>query len=342
MAAFESSRSRDFITHDQRSNDKRLPALLPPRPPGQQEDATPRGLASVFTRKRESVDTQSELMTAIVPLTQLIAAASSSSSSGATPSPAPPTQKRKRVRLKTERRREQCKNNQARYRDRQRGFVRELEEGAQQLQQEIRRLTVRRYTLCYGVQTKHNVWNVAVEYFRLLRYGFLMPLCGSGADAASPETEIHEQECFFRAAMADDVGVGELKGVDALIEQWRRYSSYFGSLHLQLNRMEQQPLGDMVAVATLGLTITEATLQFVFPHLLAAHHYSVRLLNQRLECSCTVRFTWDDSTGRVTRLDSTIDLLSPLLRVLGSLEDVSHVVGEALITPAYLIGEIYY
>ncbi|KAE9172977.1 hypothetical protein PF005_g26472 [Phytophthora fragariae] len=314
MAAFESSRSRDFITHDQRSNDKRLPALLPPRPPGQQEDATPR-------------------------------AASSSSSSGATPSPAPPTQKRKRVRLKTERRREQCKNNQARYRDRQRGFVRELEEGAQQPQQEIRRLTVRRYTLCYGVQTKHNVWNVAVEYFRLLRYGFLMPLCGSVADAASPETEIHEQECFFRAAMADDVGVGELKGVDALIEQWKRYSSYFGSLHLQLNRMEQQPLGDMVAVATLSLTITEATLQYVFPHLLAVPHYSSltpRLLNQRLECSCTVRFTWDDSTGRVARLDSTIDLLSPLLRVLGSLEDVSHVVGEALITPAYLIGEIYY
>ncbi|KAE8985634.1 hypothetical protein PF005_g30467 [Phytophthora fragariae] len=38
----------------------------------------------------------------------------------------------------------------------------------------------------------------------------------------------------------------------------------FGSLPLQLKRMEQQPLGDMVAVATLSLTITEAMLQYVF------------------------------------------------------------------------------
>lgn len=49
---------------------------------------------------------------------------------------------------------------------------------------------------------------------------------------------------------------------------------------------------------------------------------------------------WDDSTGRVTRLDTAIDFLSPLLRALGSLEDVSYVLGEARITPACLIGEI--
>lgn len=122
---------------------------------------------------------------------------------------------------------------------------------------------------------------------------------------------------------------------------------------MKLKRLEQQPLGNVVATATLSLTITEATLRYVFPHLLAlegsqshsedlgrASPLYARLLRERLECPCTVRFMWDDSTGRVTRLDTAIDFLSPLLRALGSLEDVSYVLGEARITPACLIGEI--
>ncbi|KAJ8538960.1 hypothetical protein ON010_g12910 [Phytophthora cinnamomi] len=360
MAAFEANRmlsSRDFVRGNPRLEDTRLPSLLPPRPPEQQETTSPRDLASAFTRKREPADTKSELMSALVPLTQLITAAKSSTSpseaDSATVEPTPKP-KRKRIRLKTERRRQQCRNNQARYRDRQRGFVRELEEGVQQLQVEIQRLTVRRHTLCYGAQTKSNVWNVVVEYFRLLRYGFLMPFRGMETSVdSSSESELRDQEYFLRATMADNVAIGELTGVEALIEQWKRYSSYFGSLHLQLKRMEEQPLGAMVATATLSLTITEATLRCVFPHLLATgvpHAYNegidrnsslyYRLLTQRLECPCTVRFMWDDTTGRVTRLDSTMDLLSPLLRVLSSLEDVSYVLGEALITPSHLIGEV--
>ncbi|KAF1792270.1 hypothetical protein GQ600_4610 [Phytophthora cactorum] len=45
-----------------------------------------------------------------------------------------------------------------------------------------------------------------------------------------------------------------------------------------------------------------------------------RLLGQRLDCICSVRFSWDDSSGRVTRLRGTMDFLKPLLQVLGNLE----------------------
>ncbi|GMF46492.1 unnamed protein product [Phytophthora fragariaefolia] len=363
MATYYISRrfgSRDLISDNQRPEEKvpaPLPALLPPRPPRQQEVVSPRRLAPTFTRKREVLDTQSEIMTAQMPITQLIAAANTSKSTGIadtrTLNPTPPVKpKRKRIRAKTERRREQCRNNQARYRDRQRGFVRELEESVQKLQDEIQRLTLRRHTLCYGEQTKHSPWRVVVEYFRLLRYGFLMPISGWDANCSNEPT-FPDQVYFLRAVLADDVVIGELTGVDAFIEQWKRYSSYFGSLHLHLKRMEEQTLGGITATATLSLTITEASLRHVFPHLLesnveefeydnAGRVYPLhsRLLGQRLECSCTMHFVWDDMTGRVTRIDFMMDLLSPLLRVLGNLEDVTYVLGKASLTPAYSIGEV--
>lgn len=227
------------------------------------------------------------------------------------------------------------------------------------LQEEIQKLTKERHTLCCGIQTKNNVRNVVVEYFRLFRYGFLMPLhkMESTASAAA----LQEQEYFLRAVVASDVAFGELYGVDALIDQWQRYSSCFGNLYFQLNRMEQQPLGAMKASATLSLTITEATLRNVFPHLLGQANREIdhdndndsdnesdagysplctHLLGRRLDCRCSMRFLWDASAGRGTRLDFTMDLLTPILSILGKLEDASYVLEQALITPEYLIGEM--
>ncbi|KAG3136417.1 hypothetical protein PI126_g17829 [Phytophthora idaei] len=56
------------------------------------------------------------------------------------------------------------------------------------------------------------------------------------------------------------------------------------------------------------------------------------LLNQRLSVSGSVRFDWDTSTGRVIRLESKVDLMTPMLQLLGSLEDVARVFDKALVT----------
>ncbi|KAG7392407.1 hypothetical protein PHYPSEUDO_000815 [Phytophthora pseudosyringae] len=348
-----------------------LPPLLPPKQPandGQRDATSPRRLAPLFTRKRETprpMDAQSELLSVLVPLTKLIAdskAATSPPIAEAAPTALSPPEakpkRKKRIRPKTERRRQQCRNNQAQYRERQRGYIREIEESVGDLQREIQELNKERHTLCYGIQTKNNPWNVVVEYFRLFRYGFLVSMCEIELSGVLPTTDLNDQEYFLRAVMASEVAFGELSGVDLLIDQWRLYSSCFGHLHLQLNRMEQHPLGAMVASATLSLTITEATLRYVFPHLLVQAKAGAdndednggqavinsplcyQLLGQRLDCRCSVRFSWDESTGRVTSLACTMDLLTPLLRVLGNLEDVSYVLEHALMTPEYLIGEM--
>jgi len=344
MAAFDSTRE-SFGT----ARIPWLPALLPPRKSvadvhQDAEGSSIRQLAPLFTRKRdapEPPDAQCALLSVLVPLTKLMADTKPSTSpASADPVPKPlsaaqPKPKRKRIRLKTDRRREQCRNNQARYRDRQRGFVHDLEQNIQELGKEIQELTKKRHTLCYGVQTKNNVWSVVVEYFRLLRYGFLTRV------QTSPTTELQDQELFLRATVHDEV--------DALIEQWQRYSCCFGSLSLKLLRMEEQPFGAMATSSTLSLTITETTLRNVFPHLVGRTsaddterhdtylRIGSRLLGRRLDCQCRVRFSWDDESGRVTRLDATMDLLSPLLRALGSVEDVSYALEQALLTPSYLI-----
>lgn len=120
--------------------------------------------------------------------------------------------------------------------------------------------------------------------------------------------------------------------------------------HFPAEKKEEQPHGALVASASLSVTITETSLRRVFPHLLADSGARAedcgfvmlwnRLLGQRLNCNCYLRFVWDDATGRVIQLDCKIDLLTSLLQLLGNLVDVNRVLEIALITPAYSICDL--
>ncbi|KAF1778820.1 hypothetical protein GQ600_1298 [Phytophthora cactorum] len=189
-------------------------------------------------------------------------------------------------------------------------------DGVERLREEVQNLSVKRHRLCYGVQTKNNIWHVVVEYFRLFRYGYLAPMSelnlatSSPNDASTPrEPNLRDQEWFLRAAMSPDVAIGELSGVDALIEQWRRYSTYFGRLHFQLKGMEEQPFGALVATASLSFTHRNIAAACVSASVSSFQRNAgwTRLLGRRLYCRCSVRFLWDDSTGRVTQLNCTMD-----------------------------------
>ncbi|OWZ02498.1 hypothetical protein PHMEG_00025927, partial [Phytophthora megakarya] len=58
-----------------------------------------------------------------------------------------------------------------------------------------------------------------------------------------------------------------------------------------------------------------------------------KLLNQRLVMRGLVRFDWDNNTNRMAGIHSQSDLLTPMLRRLGSLQDVSRAFNGALVTP---------
>ncbi|OWZ21818.1 hypothetical protein PHMEG_0003568 [Phytophthora megakarya] len=60
---------------------------------------------------------------------------------------------------------------------------------------------------------------------------------------------------------------------------------------------------------------------------------AAKLLGQKLEICSVARFVWDDTMARVSEVSFQTDLITPILNVLGSLEQVASVFSYALVTP---------
>ncbi|KAG6943499.1 hypothetical protein JG688_00017575 [Phytophthora aleatoria] len=256
--------------------------------------------------------------------------------------PGAPKPKRKRIRIKTPRRREQCRTNQARYRQKQTQYAKNLEIAAEQLRQEIPMLEMQHSRLISNAKPTACCVFV-VEYFHLFRNG---SRChdgiSSGPEVWLQKSEVEQQLVFLRSSMTEDVVLGELRGVDALVEQWKRYTSYFDDLQFHLEHMTTLSEDFIAATASLNVTISESTLQYVFPHLLAGGRDTAilraKLLGQRLFLPCRLCFEWDRSSKRIARMENTVDILPSLVQVIGSIEDAAFVLEQALIAQDSAIG----
>ncbi|KAG1695810.1 hypothetical protein DVH05_019149 [Phytophthora capsici] len=256
-----------------------------------------------------------------------------------------PKQKRKRrVNVKSEACREQCRTNQARYRQKQREYVSKLESTVSELRDEIPMLEVQRRRLRYDSQQR--VWDVVVEYFQLFRHG--VGDAGDQGSASSNDvlraSEAQQQLMFLRSTMAPDVEFGTVSGVELLMDHWRRLSEYHENLQLQLTHMDKVSESIVKASATLSVTITKTTLESVFPRLMRSENVedlslAVKLLGHTLEYPCSVLFVWDEETSLVVRMETEVDMTTPLLGLLGNLKDVSRVLTGAVMTPSGLMDE---
>ncbi|ETI55519.1 hypothetical protein F443_01798 [Phytophthora nicotianae P1569] len=258
--------------------------------------------------------------------------------------PGAPKPKRKRIRIKTPRRREQCRTNQARYRKKQMQYEKDLEVTVKQLRQEIPMLEMQHSRLISDA--KSSTWCVMVEYFHLFRNGSRCPNeISSGPEAWLQKSEYEQQLVFLRSSMKEDVILGEQRGIDMLIEQWRRFTSYFDDLQFHPEHMTKISDDFIAATASLNVTISESTLQHVFPRLLSSDGNAAilrsKLLKQRLFLPCHLSFEWDRSSKRIARMENTIDILPSLVQVLGSIEDAAFVLEQALVAQDSTIGHNY-
>ncbi|KAK1930299.1 bZIP transcription factor 1 [Phytophthora citrophthora] len=233
--------------------------------------------------------------------------------------------------------RERCRKNQARYRKKQQKYLTDLETEVEQLREEIHQLEKQRRVISFGVPTKETVWSIAAEYFHLFRHGYIAPVAFSDSEITR---QSHVQLEFLQATMSIDVMDGGVSGVDAHLENWRLFSLYHGDVQLQLERLEKGPGNSIVASMKTGITVTENTLRTLYLHLLVSESdddkwspLAYRLLDQRIEMDGSIRFVWDASSGRVTSLQITMNLLTPILRLVGSIANAARVFDEALITP---------
>ncbi|KAG7384002.1 hypothetical protein PHYBOEH_009666 [Phytophthora boehmeriae] len=246
-------------------------------------------------------------------------------------------------------RREQCRANQARYRNKQRNHQLQLEKSVEQLRQELDKLKWRRRDLTSRERISHGPWTIVAEVFHLLETSFRSPWRLANAEEMLKHADIRHSLAFLRESFVDDVSMGDLTGADALMEQLRRYSLYFGDPQIKLNRIEAVASGVMRATATLSVTVTDFTLRHVFPHLEKPaargeedkqQPLREKLLGARLASECSMTFLFDEQSGRAVRLRTSIDFLSSLIRLFGDLKGASNVMNRALFTQECVVGDI--
>ncbi|KUF82409.1 hypothetical protein AM587_10000147 [Phytophthora nicotianae] len=225
--------------------------------------------------------------------------------------------------------RERHRKNQERYRIRQRKLVEDLGLATRMLRDEIQHLKSKRNNISIGNSTQITLQMVATEYFRVFRHGFVEP---DGSRIAELD--------FLRFSMAPDLDAGTVFGFEALVRNWGVFSQFFQDVRVYLESVEQTTEHSLLARTTTSVTFTEITLRDAF--LYQGHqecdqqerwvHIAGKLLGQRLDMHGSVQFTWDSSNHRVVGLISQADMITPLLKILGNVEDVSAVFSNARIT----------
>ncbi|EGZ24843.1 hypothetical protein PHYSODRAFT_482529, partial [Phytophthora sojae] len=257
--------------------------------------------------------------------------------------------KAKQLELKKVVRRRQCRTNQARYRNKKRIYGDRLQHRVQQRQEELQALRLKRLRLCFSEKANLSPWDSVSEVFRLLETSFRSPWRMTSVDEMMKHAETQQSISQLRKSFAHDVSMDSASGVDALLEELCRYALYFSDPQIQLKRVESAVPGVLTASARLSVAVSEFTLSCVFPHLQGASRnqgacdddehraFREKLLGQRLSCRCEMTFLLDEESGRVVRLETSINLVESLVQVL---DDVVDVLKQALLTPECVVGDL--
>ncbi|KAF1327183.1 hypothetical protein FI667_g7814, partial [Globisporangium splendens] len=285
---------------------------------------------------------------------------SSSSAPAATPAaPLGTKVKKKRIRIKTDRRREQCRANQARYRNKQRDQAVVLEEKVLALREEVRELENQRMMLSRSEEVRLSNSNTptqaVLDFFQVFRHGLRREYAKSDTSGESQDSrDFHEpssqQSELLGSVLAPDFRFGDFHGVDAFMEQCRRYSAFHDDLVLELldtltidpsTEYANETSAQSIRVAAkITLTITRATIQHVFPHLESAHARIVKkLIGKRVTYNGVFEFEFD-TTHKVQRLDVSLDIVASLLELLHNVREVATVLEHARIQQNFYLCDL--
>eukprot|EP00644_Phytophthora_capsici_P006572 jgi/Phyca11/118759/e_gw1.36.312.1 len=239
------------------------------------------------------------------------------------------SRKQRAIRTELERKRlhrERCRLNQTRFREQQRKTTRDLEEAILKLQGEIKSLETQEQAMPL-VPTNPTMWSAALAYFR--QFNYFMYTSGVQPSAALS---------FLYTLLDPGVTERSITGADALVDKWRLFSLFFEDVQVELKDLKALTFNALAASTTTHVTITEDTLQAVFPNSIndgrdARSSLAGRLVGQRVTMYGSVRFDWDNLHNRVVAVDCSADILTPLLCVLGNLQDVSRLFDKAILSP---------
>ncbi|OWZ13136.1 hypothetical protein PHMEG_00013598 [Phytophthora megakarya] len=223
---------------------------------------------------------------------------------------------------------------QKNYRKQEREQIGKLENDIRKIRRVIAVLAQNIQYLSIGISRSKSRWGAIMNYFRLFRKGF------RSHTKTAQKCALHVLQSF----MAPNVRDGVVCGPKGVLAGWTMFSLCFDDIYVDLRCLENGPIwNSVVATVITSITISKDSLRLVFPHLIeeqgsdgsnrSGQLLANKLLGQRLVMHGSVVFQWDNEMDRVSSMQSRSDLLTPLLRVLGNLEDVNCVLKGSLVTP---------
>ncbi|OQR94489.1 hypothetical protein ACHHYP_01242 [Achlya hypogyna] len=206
--------------------------------------------------------------------------------------------------VKASKRRQECLQNQRRYRLRKKKKFEAKAEQLETLQCEIRRLQdhahmLKAKLLMRFIEAGMQRSNTISSYWELFRFGL-----------ADPGGKHHLQQIeFIQTRMHDDMYVNGNQGSHLLLDQWRAAQSMIRhfdapNLRLQVFGAEQEFI---VSSGTVYMQLTRETIALIFPGLVAREDL-VQLILRR-PVPCPLRVSWHFRGGQVESMDINFNLI---------------------------------
>ncbi|RLN73954.1 hypothetical protein BBJ28_00024272 [Nothophytophthora sp. Chile5] len=272
--------------------------------------------------------------------------------------------------MEERRRRAQARTRQLRYREKQHQYEEELKASVATIRCEVHHAQLK----LQSIEEQHGSFShcaaqlpssapgfmtpdflqIARNFVHCFRSGFQTATHGpwlppaaesSSTAAASGRSQAgQEQIRFVQQRVHPDVLHGDLRGQNAFLEQWRRYTTFFGSLALHARGFELLVQVEGLAVCrvqlTLSVEVAACTFQHVLPRMLLPESsvLAARLLSKQLQVPMTLTLEFDEH-GRVCRYERLVNFVAALQPLLSSYEDVAAALQGAHISADGQLGQ---
>lgn len=141
--------------------------------------------------------------------------------------------------------------------------------------------------------------------------------------------------------MDPELQFGEACGPAALLDQWKRYSSYHASMHVEVVGVEVSGEEDnpMVTVRSdLHVVFSRATFDHVFPHVADNEELVQRFIGREVVYHGVNRFQFSPK-GQILIYDSDVGFVDALAQAGASVSDIALLMQQARIADECRLGE---
>lgn len=176
------------------------------------------------------------------------------------------------------------------------------------------------------------------QYYVMFGHGLVVP----GKNSAAAQEAHDLQVGFLQNYMDEDVRFGEENGRAIVYEQWKRYALYHAAMQVAMVGVEVKDSGDestteVVAKGILKVNLDRATLQHIFPRIMADEVLVQQLIGKEVVYDTSTTYVFN-AAGQVVSQDLTVDFQSGFRKMLGDDSAASKLLQESLIDSHSKIG----